>query len=174
MYRHGTGKITCSFIRILLFSPQFLHAKNYSSSALRWAVGWGNLVQAPQALRHYSTTTRPGPCSESLPPLGREGALRRHRRYAVGETWDRWGSIPVVLFPWDGRSPVSHPTYAVPFPPRRIGEYRKGMISARPRRTKGSEDRLGIPKTSPKAEVRPTGRAVSRERLGDWDGPMAV
>ena len=21
---------------------------------------------------------------------------------------------------------------------------------------------------------RPTGRAVSRERLGDWDGPMAV
>jgi len=132
VYRHGTGKITCSFIRILLFSPQFLHVKNYSSSALRWAVGWGNLVQAPQALRHYTTTTRPGPCSESLPPLGREGALRRHRRYAVGETWDRWGSIPVVLFPWDGRSPVSHPTYAVPFPPRRIGRYRKGMIWARP------------------------------------------
>jgi len=23
-------------------------------------------------------------------------------------------------------------------------------------------------------EARPTGRAVSRERLGDWDGPMAV
>ena len=25
-----------------------------------------------------------------------------------------------------------------------------------------------------RAEARPTGRAVSRERLGDWDGPMAV
>jgi hypothetical protein len=24
------------------------------------------------------------------------------------------------------------------------------------------------------SEARPTGRAVSRERLGDWDGPMAV
>ena len=23
-------------------------------------------------------------------------------------------------------------------------------------------------------EARPTGRAVSRERLGDWDGPMEV
>jgi hypothetical protein len=25
-----------------------------------------------------------------------------------------------------------------------------------------------------RVEARPTGRAVSRERLGDWDGPMAV
>jgi hypothetical protein len=25
-----------------------------------------------------------------------------------------------------------------------------------------------------RAEARPTMRAVSRERLGDWDGPMAV
>ena len=25
-----------------------------------------------------------------------------------------------------------------------------------------------------RAEARPTWRAVSRERLGDWDGPMAV
>jgi hypothetical protein len=25
-----------------------------------------------------------------------------------------------------------------------------------------------------RAEARPTGRAVSRERLGDWDGPMEV
>ena len=24
------------------------------------------------------------------------------------------------------------------------------------------------------AEARPTGRAVSKERLGDWDGPMEV
>jgi hypothetical protein len=26
----------------------------------------------------------------------------------------------------------------------------------------------------PRAEARPTGRAISRERLGDWDGPMAT
>ena len=32
------------------------------------------------------------------------------------------------FFPLDGRSPVSHPTCEVPFPPRRSGEYWKGMI----------------------------------------------
>jgi hypothetical protein len=31
-----------------------------------------------------------------------------------------------------GRSPVSHPTCDVPLPPRRTGEYRKGMIPVRP------------------------------------------
>jgi hypothetical protein len=36
------------------------------------------------------------------------------------------------FFPWDGRSPVSHPTCDVPFPPTRTGRYWKGMISARP------------------------------------------
>jgi hypothetical protein len=30
------------------------------------------------------------------------------------------------------------------------------------------------PGHTPRAEARPTGRAVSRERLGDWEGPMAV
>ena len=35
-------------------------------------------------------------------------------------------------------------------------------------------DRLGSPKPSPKAEARPRGRAVSKERLGDWDGQMDV
>ena len=104
VYRHGTGKITCSFIRILLFSPQFLHVKNFSSSAVRWALGWGNLLQARRTLRHDDNDARPllceratlrvcaggneapqalrrhemmpGPCSESVPPLGGEGALR--------------------------------------------------------------------------------------------------
>jgi hypothetical protein len=37
----------------------------------------------------------------------------------VGNTWTGWGSNPVVFSPWDGRSPVSHPTCDVPFPPRR-------------------------------------------------------
>jgi hypothetical protein len=76
VYIHGTGKIKCSFMRILLFSPQFLHVKNFSSSAVRWALGWGNLLQARRTLRHDTTTTMPGPCSESVPPLGGEGALR--------------------------------------------------------------------------------------------------
>ena len=31
--------------------------------------------------RHDATTTMPGPCSESVPLRGGEGALRRHRRY---------------------------------------------------------------------------------------------
>ena len=33
---------------------------------------------------------------------------------------------------------------------------------------------LFAPGHKSRAEARPTGRAVSRERLGDWDGPMAV
>jgi hypothetical protein len=89
----------------------------------RWTLGWGNLVQAPQALRHDDTTTRHGddadttttmsdPCSESVPPRGGEGVrrpqalrhdttttIRRSRRPAVGNTWAGWGSMPVVFFP---------------------------------------------------------------------------
>ena len=33
---------------------------------------------------------------------------------------------------------------------------------------------LGSQNLRPRAEARPTGRAVSRERLSDWNGPMAV
>jgi hypothetical protein len=36
------------------------------------------------------------------------------------------------FFPWDGKSPVSHPTCDVSFPQRRTGRYWKGMILARP------------------------------------------
>ena len=38
----------------------------------------------------------------------------------------------------------------------------------------GQEIGLGSRNLRPSAEARPTGCAVSRERLGDWDGPMAV
>jgi hypothetical protein len=38
----------------------------------------------------------------------------------------------------------------------------------------GQEIGLGSRNLRPSAEARPTGRAVSSERLGDWDGPMAV
>jgi len=34
----------------------------------------------------------------------------------------------------------------------------------------GSGDRLGSRNLRPRAEARPTGLAVSKERLGDWDG----
>ena len=58
----------------------------------------------------------------------------------------------------------------------------KGMISARPScqgvgsdpETFGFEKVSGSQTDFLRAEARPTGRAVSRERLGDWDGPMVV
>jgi hypothetical protein len=45
------------------------------------------------------------------------------------------------------------------------------MISARPTH---QEIGLGSRNLRLKAEARPTGRAVSRERLGDWAGPIEV
>jgi hypothetical protein len=73
------------------------------------------------------------PCSKERATLrGVHRALIRHKRYDVGATWAGWGSTHVDFSPWDGRSPVSHPTCDIPCPPRRTGIYRKGMISARP------------------------------------------
>jgi hypothetical protein len=66
-----------------------------------------------------------------------------------------------------------HPTCDIPFPPRRTGIYWKGMISARPVVPEGEEICLGS-RTLERAEARPTGHAVSKERLGDWDGQMDV
>jgi hypothetical protein len=78
-------------------------------------------VAGAMTRRHDIATTKPDPCSESVQPRRGEGLLRRFRRPAVGNTWAGWGSMPVVFFTWDGRSPVSHPTCDVPFPPRRTG-----------------------------------------------------
>jgi hypothetical protein len=72
----------------------------------------------------------------------------------------RVGFDPRSFSPWDGRSPVSHPTCDVPFPPRRPGEYRKGMIPARPL-YQGVRGSVWDPETS-------------RERVGDWGGPETV
>jgi hypothetical protein len=47
-------------------------------------------------------------------------------------TIGRVGFDPRSFSSWDGRSPVSHPTCDVPFPPRRPSEYWKRMIPARP------------------------------------------
>ena len=63
-------------------------------------------------------------------------------------------------FPLDGRSPVSHTTCEVPFPPRRSGEHRKGMIPARPLHQGGSGS-VWDPEPS-------------KERVGDWGGPATV
>jgi hypothetical protein len=62
---------------------------------------------------------------------------------------------PRSFFPWDCRSPVSHPTCDVPFPPRRTDEYWKGMIDPRPLRSGWDPE-------------------TSRERVGDWGGPETV
>jgi hypothetical protein len=63
-------------------------------------------------------------------------------------------------FPLDGRSPVSHPTCEVPYPPRRSGEYRKGMIPARPL-YQGGCGSVWDPEPS-------------KERVGDWGGPATI
>ena len=76
-----------------------------------------------------------------------------------GERMGGWGSIP-VSFSLDGRSPVSHPTCEVPFPPRRSGEYRKGMMPARPL-YQGGCGSVWDPEPS-------------KERVGDWGGPATV
>ena len=64
------------------------------------------------------------------------------------------------FFSLDGRSPVSHPTCEVPFPPRRSGEYRKGMMPARPL-YQGGCGSVWDPEPS-------------KERVGDWGGPATV
>jgi hypothetical protein len=52
------------------------------------------------------------------------------------------------------------------------------MISAHPSyqgdRRSVCDPETFAPRQKPKAEARPTGRAVSKERLGDWDGRMEV
>ena len=58
------------------------------------------------------------------------------------------------------RSPVSHSTCDVPFPPRRSGEYRKGLIPARPL-YQGVRGSVWDPETS-------------RGRVGDLGGPEMV
>ncbi len=77
----------------------------------------------------------------------------------MGNAWAGWSSIP-VFFSLDDRSPASHPTCEVPFPPRRSGEYRKGMIPARPL-YQGGCGSVWDPKPS-------------KERVGDWGGPATV
>ncbi len=66
--------------------------------------------------------------------------------------------------PWDGSSPMSHPTCDVPFPPLRTGEYRDDLGT--PFCTRGSGDRFGIPKP------RESGSVFGVGRTGDGLGPL--
>ena len=78
--------------------------------------------------------------------------------------------LPLSLFdprnspPRDRRQHVSQTTCYVPFPPRRTGGYRTGMISARPLYRKGPGDRFGIPK--------PLRSGPVIGRTGDCLGPL--
>ena len=89
-----------------------------------WLGQFGTGATGATTRRHDMTTTMPDPCSESVPPRG-VTPWGTHGPGGVRSDLRRF-------FPWDGRSPVSHPTCDVPCPPRRTGRYRKGMISARP------------------------------------------
>ena len=111
----------------------------------RWALGWGNLIWYKRH-RRYDT------------------ARRRGRQ----ESWDGLGSIPVVF-------PLGMSGHLCPTLQGELADIGKGR-SRLPRRkfTRGSRDRFGIPKPSPKGGGTSQVRAVSRERLGDWDGPMKV
>jgi hypothetical protein len=96
--------------------------------------------------------------------------LRRHQAFRCGDKMGRVGFDASSFFPWDGRSPLSqgsHITRDVPFPQRRTGRYWKGKISARP-------SYQGVRRSVWDPETFALGRrhvAVSKERLGDWDGP---
>jgi hypothetical protein len=96
----------------------------------------------------------------------------RGRSGATGVTpWGKPGPIGVrypKFSPWDGRSTVSHPTCDVPFPPRRTGRYRKGMISALPS-YQGVRRSVWDPETSAQGRRHvPRGAPSRRKRLGDW------
>ena len=102
-------------------------------------------------------TTMPGPCSEkSASPRDGRGHCRRRR-------WGTHGPRGVrspYFFPLAcqlTRFSSFNPTCDVPFPPRRPGEYRKGVIPARPL-YQGVGGSVWDPDPS-------------RERVGDWGGP---
>jgi hypothetical protein len=124
--------------------------------------------------RSLARSLSPGHCSESVPPRGGEGSLRRLRRSAVEETWAGRGSMPVVFSP----GMACHPCPTLRATSLSLSKENR-KISERddlgPPVVPGVQEiGLGSRNLRPRAEARPTGRAVSRERLGDWDGPMEV
>ena len=78
--------------------------------------------------RHGDDDARPLLSEERVTPRG--GGTEAAQAFRRGEHMGRVGFDPRSFPAWDVRSPVSHHTCDVPFPPRRTGEYWKGMISA--------------------------------------------
>ncbi len=109
--------------------------------------------------------------------------MKRHRRYAVRATWDGWGSIPVVVFP--GMAGQRVPPYVRRLFPSKVnrqiserdpvepGGQELGSGSRNLRAKGVAKDVLGRGSYLNRS-VPSQGRAVSRERLGDWDGPIEV
>jgi len=64
---------------------------------------------------------------------------------------------PLSFFPWDGRSPESHPTCNVPFPPKET----RRILERDDARYQGVRRSVWDTETS-------------RERVGDWGGPETV
>jgi hypothetical protein len=107
-----------------------------------------------QSLCKRPRTTVPG---TGVGPEAPVSFLIAHPADASGFRTQRMGFDPRCFFALAGQSPVSHPTCDVPFPLRRTGEYRKGMISAR-LLYQGVRRSVWDPETL-------------KERIGDWGGP---
>jgi len=99
----------------------------------------GRSCRTSSTLQHHSPGGCPGDCDLQLHcKAGTDGFLAGVTWYTtlrrrIVPPWGTHGPGGVrfpYFFPLDGRSPVSHPECEVPFPPRRSGEYRKGMIPA--------------------------------------------
>ena len=75
----------------------------------------------PLVRRPPISRTTPSPNSSSLP-------LSPYFRTDRPASSSRVGFDRCSFSPWDGKSPVSHPTCDVPFPPRRTGEHRNGIL----------------------------------------------
>ena len=129
----------------------------------------GRSCRTSSTLQHHSPGGCTGDCDLQLHCLlaqmdswlGQFGT--RHdddEAFLLSKHMGRVGFDARIFFPRDGRSPVSHPTCEVPFPPRRSGEYRKGLIPARPL-YQGGWRSFWDPEPS-------------KERVGDWGRPATV
>ena len=113
------------------------------------------------SLDGFQTPCAPASSPVKVPDNSLSLSLSRARALSLPPSLLLSGGVRLpYFFPLDGRSPVSHPTCEVPFPPRRSGEYRKGMIPARPL-YQGACGSVWDPEPS-------------KERVGDWGGPATV
>jgi len=101
----------------------------------------------------------------------RGGGTEAPQAFRRGEHMDRVGGDPAVFFPVTESHPLSHPTCDVPFPPKRTGEYRKGMISSpsrpalwarRQSRHKSIPPWIGLALTGRHGKARETPRKITK------------